>query len=399
MEQTKAKATKFCLIAGILFLILRLYNGWTIFDNQDFYQEQIEYYQEKIDNWSPWYNWYDWDDFHYYNDQLIEYEQLADWGIWNVQRVRMLLPTVGFLLAAILLLTRRQGALLAVGFLPLLVEWVLLLFDYIQSGVPLRSWFIGLLGILTYLLLFIFSLRREKSRKVWFLPTICCALTVVINAFGRLPMLRAGMAGQVFLWTFWELVEVAAVTTAGLWIAFPRQRTPEERQAQTGTNSGAGTVYRTDIYYGLVQHCLLLLFTLGIWQLIWIYRTTVTLNDLEDEPPRNPVTKLLLCMFIPFYAIYWFYRSAQRVDRMARGKGIPSELSGTCLLLAFFVPFAPPVLIQEKINTLAQWNGGEMPRLAPQNMSDALRELKQLLDDGVLTQEEFNAKKQQILNL
>ena len=104
-------------------------------------------------------------------------------------------------------------------------------------------------------------------------------------------------------------------------------------------------------------------------------------------------------MFIPFYAIYWFYRSAQRVDRMARGKGIPSELSGTCLLLAFFVPFAPPVLIQEKINTLAQWNGGEMPRLAPQNMSDALRELKQLLDDGVLTQEEFNAKKQQILNL
>ena len=264
---------------------------------------------------------------------------------------------------------------------------------------PLRSWFIGLLGILTYLLLFISSLRREKSRKVWFLPTICCALTVVINAFGRLPMLRAGMAGQVFLWTFWELVEVAAVTTAGLWIAFPRQRTPEERQAQTGTNSGAGTVYRTDIYYGLVQHCLLLLFTLGIWQLIWIYRTTVTLNDLEDEPPRNPVTKLLLCMFIPFYAIYWFYRSAQRVDRMARGKGIPSELSGTCLLLAFFVPFAPPVLIQEKINTLAQWNGGEMPRLAPQNMSDALRELKQLLDDGVLTQEEFNAKKQQILNL
>ena len=41
----------------------------------------------------------------------------------------------------------------------------------------------------------------------------------------------------------------------------------------------------------------------------WDY--TVTLNDLEDEPPRNPVTKLLLCMFIPFYAIYWFYRSAQ----------------------------------------------------------------------------------------
>lgn len=142
-----------------------------------------------------------------------------------------------------------------------------------------------------------------------------------------------------------------------------------------------------------------MLFTLGIWQLIWIYRTTVTLNDLEDEPPRNPVTKLLLCMFIPFYSIYWFYRSAQRVDRMARGKGIPSELSGTCLLLAFFVPFAPPVLIQEKINTLAQWNGGEMPRLASQNMSDALRELKQLLDDGVLTQEEFNVKKQQILNL
>ena len=123
-----------------------------------------------MDNWSPLDNWYDWDDFHYYNDQLIEYKQLADWGIWNAQRVSMLLPTVGFLLAAVLLLTRRQGALLAVGFLPLLVTWVLLLFEYIQGSMPLRRWFIGLLGILTYLLLFFLLCGGKSPGRCGFCP-------------------------------------------------------------------------------------------------------------------------------------------------------------------------------------------------------------------------------------
>ena len=106
-------------------------------------------------------------------------------------------------------------------------------------------------------------------------------------------------------------------------------------------------------FYSLVTHGLLLIFTFGIWEFIWIYRTTQLLNCVQDEPPRNPTTKLLLCIFVPFYTIYWVYKHAKYIDSLAASKGVPSDLATLCLIMMFLVPIVPPVLMQDKINNIA----------------------------------------------
>ena len=161
------------------------------------------------------------------------------------------------------------------------------------------------------------------------------------------------------------------------------------------------------VYCSLVKHILLLLFTFGIWFLIWIYRVTGYTNNVRGEEERNPTTKLLLCLFVPFYQIYWIYKTAQRIDKMAAGKGIPSDLSTLCLILAIFVPIIPPILIQDKMNNIV--TAGDAKTVSTTNpqvidntvlgAAEELKNYKELLDNGVITQEEFDAKKTQLLGL
>ena len=114
----------------------------------------------------------------------------------------------------------------------------------------------------------------------------------------------------------------------------------------------AQTAEGTPGYYNMLTHVLLLIFTLGIWQFIWIYKTTQFLNCVQDEPPRNPTTKLLLCIFVTFYTIYWVYKHARYIDSLAASKGIWSDLSTVCLVMMFFVPIVPPLLMQDKLNNI-----------------------------------------------
>ena len=152
---------------------------------------------------------------------------------------------------------------------------------------------------------------------------------------------------------------------------------------------------------------------------------------MEDEPPRNPTTKLLLFIFIPFYGWYWTYKSAQRIDKLSAAQGIPSDISTLCLILAIFVGIVPPILMQDKINALAtapanaggtyaQYTAAAQPQQAAQAQYSAqpqagaapwrsagayvdvpaeLKKYKELLDMGAITQEEFEAKKKQLLEL
>lgn len=110
------------------------------------------------------------------------------------------------------------------------------------------------------------------------------------------------------------------------------------------------TTTNNEYYISLGAHICLLLFTFGIWQFIWIYKSTKFTNAVRDEEYRNPTTKLLLCLFIPFYTIYWIYKTAKRVDKIARKRNVPSDIGTLCLVLAIFIPIVPPILIQSKIN-------------------------------------------------
>ncbi len=258
----------------------------------------------------------------------------------------------------------------------------------------------------------------EKGRAAWFIPGVIAA----VNAVGRLVAAPGQISGVILYgdlgilpfvgWTyiFYPLLLAAGVWLAGRWFAYPNGAPQKNYGGQA--HSGGEAVPYGDGYKDMLPHILLLLCTCGIYYLIWIYRATAYLNRVEDEEYRNPTSKLLLCMFVPFYIIYWTYKSAQRVDKLAWSKGLQSDLSSLCLILAIFVGIIPPMLMQDKINSIVAVDSGAEPapvsaqtygaapvRNSGLGAAEELKAYKELLDQGVITQEEFDAKKKKLLNL
>lgn len=156
----------------------------------------------------------------------------------------------------------------------------------------------------------------------------------------------------------------------------------------------------TDYYCGLLKHILLLLFTLGIWQCIWIYRTTRFCNRLEGEKKLSPGAQLLLYLFVPFYSYYWTYKCAKRIDGISQANGLGSDLALLCMILAIFIGILPPILMQEQINTIVGvQRGTTRVSSAAYGVEQELRKYKDLLDKGLITPEEYEAKKKQLLGL
>ena len=157
-------------------------------------------------------------------------------------------------------------------------------------------------------------------------------------------------------------------------------------------------------YISLVKHILLSLFTCGIWPLIWICRVTRKLNDAPNVEQYDPVKKLLLCIFVPFYQIYWYYKHGQRVDALAKEKKLDaSNMATLCLILGIFVPVVASILMQDRINlicTALETHQETTPKeVLRQSNADELKKYKELLDMDAITQEEFDTKKKQLLGL
>lgn len=332
--------------------------------------------------------------------------------------------------------------------------------------------------------------KFQKTVKIiWFLPAI-----LVMASFILLFLLAFII--EVFTpstWTYGHaicnftnfvshiLLTAAFLFAAGWIVEFSGFEKKQFILPEVGTESYQNTsgqpqapVYAASAntgYINILHHVLLLIFTFGIWYLVWIYKTTGYLNKVQDEPPRNPTTKLLLCMFIPFYSIYWTYKSAQRIDKLARNQGIISDLTTLCLILAIFIGIIPPIIMQDKINSIVsntqpgssvppggfqgynpqqgnQYNTGQQnynfqanntynsnqqdyntqtsnayntgqhtynTQTNPQpdsnqhtnsaqhtdadSIAEELKKYKELLDSGLISQEDFDKKKQQLLGI
>ena len=113
---------------------------------------------------------------------------------------------------------------------------------------------------------------------------------------------------------------------------------------------------RSEMYVSIVKHVLLTLFTFGIYDCIWVYKTTENLNFTDINEKQSGAKKLLLCIFVPFYRIYWFYAQAKRLENMIQHKGKHiSDFAVVTLVLAIFVPIvAASAFLQAKINEYAE---------------------------------------------
>lgn len=331
-----------------------------------------------------------------------------------------ILYIIGIAVVSFSLITRRRNIVPCVGFAVLTIVELIWVIGYFSIYDLLYF-----LGSTAALLICIAELTnfspklKGLGKKIWFVPAILFGVTPLFDLFQYLIgynfydiFSRYGFplfAGYV--------ISAVGMLLAMMWVVYPDGLPKKARPAaQYGASvDGASVQVADEMYCGMAKHVLLLLFTFGIWHLIWIYRVTGYTNCVRDEEERNPTTKLLLCMFVPFYHIYWTYKTAQHIEKMAAAKGLPSDLSTLCLILAIFVPIIPPILMQDKLNSIAMPVGSgttQQPQQPQQpvyaaaqqpqtstNIAEELKSYKELLDTGVLTQEEFDAKKKQLLEL
>lgn len=239
--------------------------------------------------------------------------------------------------------------------------------------------------------------------KFWFVPAICAGVSFFFDFVGSIFLLGFGMR-YAFLNFILNVVFIVILLLLG------KCFTPEVEEKETANDSKTANVnsntvnnnVNVDGYCDMAKHVLLLLFTCGIWNYIWIYRITKYLNNTPGEEYRDPASKFLLCIFIPFYNIYWVYQSARRIDVLAKSKGVDSDIATVSLVLAIFVPIVAPIIMQSKINQICTSNGSSVNNnVVNSNVSaaDELKKYKELLDDGAITKKEYEAKKKQLLDL
>ena len=91
----------------------------------------------------------------------------------------------------------------------------------------------------------------------------------------------------------------------------------------------------------------------------------------------------------------------RRIDKLAKQKGLSADSATLCLIMAIFLPIIAPIIMQDKMNHIITKKAAATYQQAEVNMGAAseLKNYKELLDSGVITQEEFEVKKKQLLGL
>lgn len=157
----------------------------------------------------------------------------------------------------------------------------------------------------------------------------------------------------------------------------------------------------------LTKHILLLLFTFGIYHLIWIYKMTEYTNRTNPNQIRDATVNLLLCMFVPFYSIFWYIKTAEILNDSI---SIQNDNFKTMVLItSILVPFIASIIIQDEINksNITEMHNPIDTKQSAKSFNavqsnesstiELIKKLKELLDMGAITQEEFDIKKRELL--
>ena len=343
-------------------------------------------------------------------------------GLSFLSSFSALVTFAAYVFFAVVLFLNRKDMLLYLAPAGLALATVIRMFTTSYTGLWAAHMLSNLCFLLAALVLtawaacpFVDALKKHQpvTETLWFLPGILAFAAALLATL-------ASMHIMAFLS---NILVVGLYFLMSLTVVFPngnpmQDLEPQPAQTDLSTSATDGEIpqdtaqpqeplptYQPKVWDGrcdMLKHILLLIFTFGVWYCIWIYRTTGFQNNTRDFSDRNPTNQLLLCIFVPFYLIYWVYQSAKRTDIQAHDRGIPCDLGLLCLVMAFFVPLLPPILMQDKFNRFsepAQTVQVAVRDLDPQELSARLRTYKQLQEDGLISPEDYEAKKNQLLNL
>lgn len=157
--------------------------------------------------------------------------------------------------------------------------------------------------------------------------------------------------------------------------------------------------------------------TFGIYFFIWIYRINETMATLTKDN-SSPGKSLAAFIFIPFYPIFWAYNKSKQfsnynVENMRRNE----DKSTIYVLLSLFgLIIVVTAIIQIEINEIiAELDRDNLPKQSVESVAatnhshfsnrkgsstdnaQLLKELSELYQMGILTDAEYEEKKQDIL--
>lgn len=220
----------------------------------------------------------------------------------------------------------------------------------VQSTTDLLS----ILSLLSFIsIILIYFVKDKKASRVIFIAAI--ALIVGCEAYGiylssktiwQITPDIVSFASSLVSSNFWGIVDI--VVKIGICIALYRSSNPlpcfEVPESEY--------LKKSDVYVNMTKHILLLAFTFGIYNLVWIYKTTQGINALYKEYDKDELSKVILCAFVPFYQIYWFYSEAKKLDKLfyEENKNISSFAVTTLILAIFFPFFGAAILLQARLN-------------------------------------------------
>lgn len=283
----------------------------------------------------------------------------------------------------------------------------ILYYTWQKMVVGILCWLFFATAVIFFVMLFVAHIKRRNISNacvvVSMAVTTLCTLLYMITGIVMISILGDGYSLAFLPFILSIFIIVAYIILA----------------ASVKSSDDTGGAITENGYFSIGAHiaCIILI---PFWIFVWIYSTTRFLNCVKSKPERNPAKKVLLCIFVPFYIVYWMYMSGVYTDELAKSRGVSSDLAILCLILSFFIPIIPAILIQSKINeseTIARTELNSQstyaqPRftesldnqqknesvLKAEQIAEQLKTYKELLDIGAITQEEYDKKKAAILN-
>ncbi len=128
----------------------------------------------------------------------------------------------------------------------------------------------------------------------------------------------------------------------------------EQDASAQGAQQESPQTDNADGYMSIATLIVLWAFTFGIGYIYWAHRMTKYFNRVSDEPPKDPVAQCLLCGFVPYYSVYWFYVHTQKLEKLLLANGKREDLMTLLLILSAVCPIAAMVIMQDHCNKLTE---------------------------------------------
>jgi hypothetical protein len=148
------------------------------------------------------------------------------------------------------------------------------------------------------------------------------------------------------------------------------------------------------------------LVTLGIYYFVWIYKISSKLKRLGIQQ-QDPTTTVVLAIFIPFYVLFWLYKTGEQVYQLQRSRQTENNASLYIVLALFGLSIVALALIQKDLNDMnsnelmdGPVQNNKQPAYDQSSSEDTMKILENLYAlylKGAITEQEYIEKKKVLL--